>query len=81
MWRINWLADSSPRGLNASCSMMVNYRYYLKDTEEYSRLYMQDHVIQASERVLELLNINGRAGNGDGGSAKDNGGGGDAGGS
>uniref|UniRef100_A0A0E9VAK6 Malonyl-CoA decarboxylase C-terminal domain-containing protein n=1 Tax=Anguilla anguilla TaxID=7936 RepID=A0A0E9VAK6_ANGAN len=26
MWRLNWLADSSPRGVSASCGIMVNYR-------------------------------------------------------
>ncbi|GIY64644.1 malonyl-CoA decarboxylase, mitochondrial [Caerostris darwini] len=26
MWRLNWLADLSPRGLDNSCGMMVNYR-------------------------------------------------------
>ncbi|KAG7158632.1 Malonyl-CoA decarboxylase-like, partial [Homarus americanus] len=26
MWRINWLADRSPRGLANSCGIMVNYR-------------------------------------------------------
>lgn len=27
MWRINWLADPSPRGVANSCGIMVNYRY------------------------------------------------------
>lgn len=27
MWRINWQADQSPRGLANSCGIMVNYRY------------------------------------------------------
>lgn len=31
MWRINWMADPSPRGVANSCGIMVNYRYiYLK---------------------------------------------------
>ncbi|MGH0115172.1 UNVERIFIED_CONTAM: hypothetical protein FKN15_070692 [Acipenser sinensis] len=29
MWKLNWQADTSPRGLSASCGMMVNYRYFL----------------------------------------------------
>ncbi|EGI67238.1 Malonyl-CoA decarboxylase, mitochondrial [Acromyrmex echinatior] len=27
MWRINWMADPSPRGVANSCGIMVNYRY------------------------------------------------------
>ncbi|KAJ4426092.1 hypothetical protein ANN_26901 [Periplaneta americana] len=27
MWRLNWQADTSPRGLGNSCGIMVNYRY------------------------------------------------------
>lgn len=26
MWRINWMADPSPRGVANSCGIMVNYR-------------------------------------------------------
>lgn len=26
MWRINWMADPSPRGMANSCGVMVNYR-------------------------------------------------------
>jgi len=26
MWRLNWLADVSPRGVANSCGMMINYR-------------------------------------------------------
>ena len=27
LWRVNWMADPSPRGMEASCGLMVNYRY------------------------------------------------------
>jgi malonyl-CoA decarboxylase len=27
MWRLNWQADLSVRGLASSCGIMVNYRY------------------------------------------------------
>jgi hypothetical protein len=27
MWRLNWQADLSARGLGNSCGIMVNYRY------------------------------------------------------
>lgn len=54
MWRINWLADVSPRGLTASCGLMVNYRYYLDQTESNSENYMERQTITAAEQVLLL---------------------------
>ncbi|KAE8737229.1 hypothetical protein FOCC_FOCC017309, partial [Frankliniella occidentalis] len=54
MWRINWHADLSPRGLGNSCGIMVNYRYYLEDTEANSRSYLEHHKINASEQVIQL---------------------------
>ena len=55
MWRLNWLADVSPRGLGASCGMMVNYRYYLDKTEQYSKNYIEKQEIAASEEIQELV--------------------------
>lgn len=55
MWRINWLADTSPRGVANSCGIMVNYRYFLNDTSKNSALYLQNKVITASEQVLGLV--------------------------
>ncbi|XP_076444906.1 malonyl-CoA decarboxylase, mitochondrial-like isoform X2 [Babylonia areolata] len=55
LWRINFLADTSIRGLNQSCGLMVNYRYYLDDTESNSQNYLLHHRISASPAVLELL--------------------------
>lgn len=55
MWRINWLADTSPRGVANSCGIMVNYRYFLDDTSKNSSLYLQNKVITASEQVLALV--------------------------
>ncbi|KAJ1531780.1 hypothetical protein ONE63_000437 [Megalurothrips usitatus] len=54
MWRINWHADLSPRGLGNSCGIMVNYRYYLDETEANSRNYLEHHKINASEQVVQL---------------------------
>ncbi|XP_012261945.2 malonyl-CoA decarboxylase, mitochondrial-like [Athalia rosae] len=54
MWRINWLADPSPRGAANSCGIMVNYRYYLHETETNSRNYLERYVIKASEDVVHL---------------------------
>ncbi|XP_042900724.1 malonyl-CoA decarboxylase, mitochondrial isoform X2 [Parasteatoda tepidariorum] len=56
LWRLNWEADLSPRGLDNSCGMMVNYRYYLEDTEINSKQYMEDHYISISDDIKSLLN-------------------------
>lgn len=58
MWRLNWSADTTHRGLNSSCGIMVNYRYFLDQTEQNSKQYTEDHVIQASDSVLELVKHN-----------------------
>lgn len=54
MWRLNWKADLSPRGLGNSCGIMVNFRYFLEATEENSTQYLDTQSIQASEQVLQL---------------------------
>ncbi|KAM6253167.1 malonyl-CoA decarboxylase, mitochondrial isoform 2-T2 [Porphyrio hochstetteri] len=55
MWRINWMGDTSPRGIAASCGMMVNYRYFLEDTASNSAAYLGTKQIKASEQVLSLV--------------------------
>lgn len=55
MWRLNWHADTSPRGVANSCGIMVNYRYFLNETSKNGALYLQDRVITASEQVLGLV--------------------------
>lgn len=55
MWRLNWRADISPRGVANSCGIMVNYRYFLNETSKNSTLYLQNKVIVASEQVLGLV--------------------------
>ncbi|XP_009947860.1 PREDICTED: malonyl-CoA decarboxylase, mitochondrial, partial [Leptosomus discolor] len=55
LWRINWMADTSPRGIAASCGMMVNYRYFLEDTASNSAVYLGTKQIKASEQVLSLV--------------------------
>ncbi|XP_042240520.1 malonyl-CoA decarboxylase, mitochondrial-like [Homarus americanus] len=54
MWRINWLADRSPRGLANSCGIMVNYRYFLEECENNSRTYLETTRITASDSVMFL---------------------------
>lgn len=55
MWRLNWLADLTPRGLSNSCGIMVNYRYYWDNAENNSQLYREEKHIVAGELFLELL--------------------------
>ncbi|XP_042732909.1 malonyl-CoA decarboxylase, mitochondrial [Lagopus leucura] len=55
LWRINWMADTSPRGIAAACGMMVNYRYFLEDTATNSAAYLGTKAIKASEQVLSLV--------------------------
>ncbi|XP_042352655.1 malonyl-CoA decarboxylase, mitochondrial [Plectropomus leopardus] len=55
MWRLNWQADTSPRGVTNSCGIMVNYRYFLNETSKNSALYLQNKVITASDQVLGLV--------------------------
>uniref|UniRef100_A0A3B5L485 Malonyl-CoA decarboxylase C-terminal domain-containing protein n=1 Tax=Xiphophorus couchianus TaxID=32473 RepID=A0A3B5L485_9TELE len=55
MWRINWRADTSPRGVANSCGIMVNYRYFLNETTNNSVLYLQNKAVAASEQVLGLV--------------------------
>jgi len=57
MWRINWLADTTPRGLGASCGLMVNYRYFLGQTEQNSKDYMESQRIAASDQVMGLVRL------------------------
>lgn len=55
LWRINWMGDTSPRGIGASCGMMVNYRYFLEETASNSALYLGSKQVRASEQVLALV--------------------------
>ncbi|XP_076162060.1 malonyl-CoA decarboxylase, mitochondrial isoform X2 [Ptiloglossa arizonensis] len=54
MWRINWLADPSPRGVTNSCGIMINYRYYLNESEKNSQNYIENYFINASEDIINL---------------------------
>ncbi|CAG7825812.1 unnamed protein product [Allacma fusca] len=55
MWRINWLADLSPKGLSQSCGIMVNYRYFIEECDTNSQQYVADQHINTSESVQNLL--------------------------
>ena len=55
VWRVNWMADPSPRGIEASLGMMVNYRYYLDRLETNSTAYLKHFTIDADPQVTNLL--------------------------
>ena len=44
----------SIRGLSKSCGMMVNYRYFLEDTEKNSQQYIEYKIISSSDQIREL---------------------------
>jgi malonyl-CoA decarboxylase len=53
--RINWLGDISPKGMQESCGLMVNYLYQLKDIEKNIEAYTTSKAIAAASRVRNLL--------------------------
>jgi len=55
LYRINWMADPSPRGMGNSCGLMVNYRYMLENLEDNSREYINNNVLPVHKQVLQLL--------------------------
>jgi malonyl-CoA decarboxylase len=52
--RLNWLADTSKRGLQQSAGMMVNYLYRLEDVEQNHEMYVRDRKIAASREIRRL---------------------------
>ena len=53
--RINWLADTSPRGLTQSAALMVNYLYKLEDIERNHESYTGKGEVIAGPAVKKLL--------------------------
>lgn len=53
--RLNWLADTSSRGLANSAGIMVNYLYALDRIEDNHYTYATQHRIDASNAVRALL--------------------------
>lgn len=52
--RVNWAADSSPRGLTQSAGIMVNYLYELDEVERNHEAYINEGKITVSRRVESL---------------------------
>jgi malonyl-CoA decarboxylase len=66
--RINWLGDTSGKGLRQAAGLMVNYLYERADIEANHEAYARDGAIAVSSEVRSLAA--GRPGNGRNGSAK-----------
>ncbi len=52
--RINWLADTSERGMAQSAGMMVNYRYRLDQIERNHEAYTGEGLVTAASSVRKL---------------------------
>jgi malonyl-CoA decarboxylase len=55
--RLNWLADTSPKGLQESAGLMVNYLYRLADIEANHEAYVAEGRIAAASAVKSLLKV------------------------
>ncbi|CAI5445916.1 unnamed protein product [Caenorhabditis angaria] len=55
LYRLNWMGDTSHRGINNSFGIMVNYRYDLNRVHENSLEYTQKHEMAINNNVSKLL--------------------------
>jgi malonyl-CoA decarboxylase len=55
--RINWLADTTAKGLRQSLGMMVNYVYALDEVERNHESYVNRHVVACSPAVERMVRI------------------------
>jgi malonyl-CoA decarboxylase len=53
--RINWLADTTERGIEQSYGLMVNYLYDLDDIEKNHEAFAQQRTVVASNAVTRLV--------------------------
>jgi len=58
--RINWLGDTSAKGLRESAGIMVNYLYRLEDIEKNHEAYANQGTVAASSAVRKLRKNEGR---------------------
>ena len=52
--RMNWLADTSKRGMQRAAGLMVNYQYRLDDVEDNHEVYVKEHRVVASSKLKKL---------------------------
>jgi malonyl-CoA decarboxylase len=53
--RVNWLADTSARGIKQSAGLMVNYLYKLDEIEDNHEAFERDGRIIMADAVKRLL--------------------------
>jgi len=53
--RVNWLADTSPKGLRESAGMMANYLYVLDQIDDNHEAYMTEGKIATGASLRDLL--------------------------
>ena len=53
--QINWMADTSEKGIGQSAGMMVNYEYDLGSVEANHEAYAGQRTIKTTSRVRGLL--------------------------
>lgn len=53
--RLNWLGDLSPKGLQQSAGIMINYLYRLEDIEKNHEAYTGEGRVAASPAIMRLL--------------------------
>ncbi len=58
--RINWLGDTSMKGMRESAGIMVNYLYQLDDIEKNHEAYAKDYEVTASSAVKKMLKTDGK---------------------
>lgn len=58
--RIDWLGDTSPKGLRESAGLMVNYLYRLDDIEKNHEAFANLNQVAASGAVKKMLKTEGR---------------------
>ncbi len=52
--RLNWLADTSVRGLKNCAGLMVNYVYHLDQIEDNHEVYVREHRVAATHEIRRL---------------------------
>ena len=55
--RINWLGNTSPKGMREAHGLMVNYRYDLRDIERNHELFANAGTVAASKPVRSHLRL------------------------
>ena len=55
MERLDWLADRSPKGLQQSAGIMINYLYRLSEIEENHEAYSSDSRVAAASALMRMV--------------------------